>query len=176
MHCLPALKLRAALAAVALMAPSVAAAQAPPAGAAGLEIRGMTFVQSRGDAAEMVVEAEQGRIEPDTKMVHLETVRTVVETTAERAGFEMTCDRGELALEDHALYASGNVRGRTADGRSFATSWVRYDPEKELAYTDAPVEIEDASGRLAGGGFRYHVKEGRFKLLRGATVRRESGS
>lgn len=165
------------MAVAGLLWPSLAAPEpASRAGAAGLEIRGMTFVQSQGAAAEMVVEARKGRLDPDANVVHLEDVKTVVETTEDRAGFEMTCDRGELALADHALYASGNVRGRTADGRSFSTSWVRYDPEKELAFTDAPVEIEEGSGRLAGGGFRYHVKEGRFKLLGGATVRRENGS
>ena len=155
--------------------PSVAAAEATSR-AAGLEVRGMTFVQSDGSSAEMIVEAQRGELEPEANVVHLETVRTVVSGTAERAGFEMTCDQGELALADHALYASGNVRGRTADGRSFSTSWVRYDPKKELAYTDAPVEIEDETGRLSGGGFRYLVKEGRFRLLGGATVRREGGS
>ena len=30
--------------------------------------------------------------------------------------------------------------------------------------------IRDASGTLRGGGFRYQVREGRLKLLGGATV------
>ncbi|CAG0988477.1 hypothetical protein MYXO_02260 [Myxococcaceae bacterium] len=142
--------------------------------AAGLEIRGMTFVQSEGGTAEMVVEAERGRLDPETRIVHLEQVRTRVSGNREREGFEMTCDRGELALDDHRLYASGNVRGRTADGRAFSTTWVRYDPERELAFTDAPVQIEDGGGRLAGGGFRYYIREGRFHFPGGASVRRET--
>jgi len=141
---------------------------------AGLAITGMTFVQSDGETAAMVVEAERGRLDPEKNVVYLDVVKARVEGNAERSGFGLTCDEGELELEGHALLASGNVRGRTADGRAFATSWVRYDPKKELAFTDAPVEIEDATGSLHGGGFRYHVREGRLRLLGGATVRREN--
>ncbi len=157
--------------------PSRAAAElapVPKAGVAGLVLSGMTFVQSDGSVADMIVEADRGRLDSDTNVVHLDVVRTRVTGNAERSGFDMTCDRGELSLDSHALYASGNVRGRTEDGREFATTWVRYDPQKEIAYTDAPVEIDDATGSLQGGGFRYHVREGRFRLLGGATVRREN--
>jgi LPS export ABC transporter protein LptC len=87
---------------------------------------------------------------------------------------DLTCDEGELVMETHALLAKGNVRGHTADGRAFSTTWVRYDPKREVAFTDAPVQIDDESGSLHGGGFRYHVREGRFRLLGGATVRREN--
>jgi LPS export ABC transporter protein LptC len=173
-------RLRKAIATLALLLPGVAAmaeSKAGPvttAGAAGLAVTGMTFVQSEGDKATMVVEADRGRLDPKTNVVHLDVVKTRVEGSAERAGFDLTCDEGELVLETHALLATGNVHGRTADGRNFATSWVRYDPAKEVAFTDAPVEIEDASGSLRGGGFRYHVREGRFRLLGGATVRREN--
>jgi LPS export ABC transporter protein LptC len=143
-------------------------------GLAGLAVTGMTFVQSEGEKANMVVQADHGRLDPDAKVVHLDVVRTFVSGDAERTGFELTCDKGELVLETRALLATGNVRGRTADGRAFSTTWVRYDPKKQLAFTDAPVEIEDETGSLHGGGFRYHVKEGRFRLLGGATVRREN--
>lgn len=162
----------AAVAAIGFAATQAVAAER--AGAAGLAVTGMTFVQSDGDTAAMVVEAERGRLDAEANVVHLERVHTRVEGNAERSGFDLTCDSGELALETHALLATGNVHGRTADGRAFATSWVRYDPKKELAFTDAPVEIEDASGSLHGGGFRYHVREGRLRLLGGATVRREN--
>lgn len=166
---------RLALAALALLLTG-AAEQAPVrAGpAAGLAVTGMTFVESEGQTATMVVEAERGRLDPEKNVVHLDGVKTHVAGNAERAGFELTCDAGELALDSHALLATGNVRGRTADGRAFATTWVRYDPKRELAFTDAPVAIEDATGSLHGGGFRYHVREGRFRLLGGATVRREN--
>lgn len=168
-------RLRPALAAVLLCLPAVAAA-APVEGRgiAGLSITGMTFVQSEGEVATMVVEAERGRLDPDTRIVHLEDVKTRVTGNSDRAGFELECDEGDLALDSHALLASGNVRGRTADGRSFSTPWVRYDPKKDIAFTDAPVEIEEETGSLHGGGFRYHVRQGRFRLLGGATVRREN--
>lgn len=162
-----------ALVSMALLLPG-AAERAPVGRATGLAVTGMTFVQSQGETAAMVVEAERGRLDPESQVVHLEAVQTRVEGTAERSGFELTCDEGELVLDTHALLASGNVRGRTADGRSFSTSWVRYDPKRDLAYTDAPVEILEASGSLRGGGFRYYVREGRFRLLGGATVRREN--
>ena len=166
---------RLALVTLALLLPG-AADRPPPstAGAAGLAITGMTFVQSDGQKPAMVVEAERGRLDPQTNVVHLEVVKTHVEGTAERAGFDLTCDQGELVMDTRALLATGNVHGRTADGRAFATTWVRYDPKKELAFTDAPVDIDDESGSLHGGGFRYHVREGRFRLLGGATVRREN--
>ncbi len=171
-----AARLRTALAVCLLVAPGVSAAAGAVEGRgiAGLTIAGMTFVQSDGETAAMVVEAERGRLDPQTNIVHLETVKTRVSGNAERSGFELTCDEGELTLGDHALLATGNVRGKTADGRTFVAPWVRYDPRKEIAYTDAPVEIEEANGSLHGGGFRYHVREGRFRLLGGATVRREN--
>jgi LPS export ABC transporter protein LptC len=155
-----------------------AAEEAPPVqsrpAAAGLAVTGMTFVRSDGEVADMVVEAERGRLDPETNLVHLETVQTRVQGNATRSGFELTCDKGELELQTHALLATGNVHGRTADGRAFSADWVRYDPKRDLAYTDSPVEIEDETGSLHGGGFRYHVREGRFRLLGGATVRREN--
>ena len=40
----------------------------------------------------------------------------------------------------------------------------------ELAESDAAVTIWDRHGRYSGGGFRYHVGEGRFQLLDGASV------
>jgi len=170
-----AARLCRALAACLLVLPGLAAAAAVEGrGIAGLTIAGMTFVQSDGETAAMVVEAERGRLDPQTNIVHLESVTTRVSGNAERSGFELTCDQGELTLGDHALLATGNVRGKTADGRTFVAPWVRYDPKKEIAYTDAPVEIEEANGSLHGGGFRYHVREGRFRLLGGATVRREN--
>jgi LPS export ABC transporter protein LptC len=165
----------ATLIGLALLLPG-ASTPGPVAGAetAELAVTGMTFVQSVGDRAEMVVEADRGRLDPDSKTVHLEGVKTRVAATEERSGFELVCDTGELELETHALLATGNVRGRTGEGSAFTTSWVRYDPKREMAFTDAPVEIEDGDGVLRGGGFRYFVREGRFRLLRGATVRREN--
>lgn len=168
-------RLRRAIAGWLLLVPGVGAAAADEGrGLAGLSISGMTFVQSDGETAAMIVEAERGRLDPETRIVHLEGVKTRVAGNAERSGFALTCDKGDLGLDDHSLLATGNVRGRTADGRSFSAPWVRYDPKKDVAFTDAPVEIEEATGSLHGGGFRYHVREGRFRLLGGATVRREN--
>lgn len=153
---------------------SLPAAAADRPRAPGLVVGGMTFVQSEGESVAMVVEAERGNLDPETQIVHLETVTARVSENEERSGFELRCNDGELALETRALLAKGNVRGRTADGRAFSTEWVRYDPKKQLAFTDAPVVIEEATGNLQGGGFRYYVREGRFRLLGGASVRREN--
>jgi len=140
---------------------------------AGLVLEGMTFVSSEGSDAEMVVEADHARLDRDTNLVILDRVRTEVHGEPERSGFEMTCDEGELDVDTRKLLATGNVHGRTVDGREFLTTWVRYDPAEDLAYTDAPVLIYDAGGSFQGGGFRYHVRENRFRLLGGASVVRE---
>jgi lipopolysaccharide export system protein LptC len=42
---------------------------------------------------------------------------------------------------------------------------VRYDHDKQLLYTDAPVSMQDATGSFRGDGFRYYLKERRFRLL-----------
>ena len=47
---------------------------------------------------------------------------------------------------------------------------MAYDETDGVLYTDDPVLIVDDGGSYRGGGFRYLVEEGRFKLLGGASV------
>ena len=138
-----------------------------------MELRGLTFVGSRGAARDLVLEARRARFFPDTNVTYLEDVHAVVDPQDGNPGFEMECDRGELWLETNDFVATGNVRGRTADGRRFTTAWVRFDQTQGVAYTDAPVMIEEAGGTYSGGGFRYTLRDQRFKLLRGASMVRE---
>jgi len=149
---------------------------APPARAAepqGMELRTLTFVASRGGERDLVLHAERARYFPDTNVTYLERVHSMVDPREGQPGIEIECDRGELFLATNDFVATGNVRGRTADGRKFTTTWLRYDQKTDVAFTDAPVVIEEAGGTYTGGGFRYHVREQRFRLLGGASVVRE---
>lgn len=138
-----------------------------------LRLEGMTFVGSRGSMREMLVEADRATFHPSEQIAYLENVRSEMTEKDGAVGFEMTCDRGELDTGTSNFYATGNVRGRTADGRRFQTSWVRYDDAKGLAYTDAPVTVEEQGGTYKGGGFRYFVREQRFRFVGGASLVRE---
>jgi lipopolysaccharide export system protein LptA len=42
---------------------------------------------------------------------------------------------------------------------------VRYEHEEGVLYTDAPARMVDGAGSFRGDGFRYDVRERRFKLL-----------
>jgi LPS export ABC transporter protein LptC len=135
-----------------------------------LEVGGMTFVSSRDSVNELVLRAQTATFEPDTEVAHLETVHATVNGSDEGSGFEVRCDRGELDLQTNDFYAEGNVRGRTDGGREFSSAWVRYDHEEGVLFTDAPVLITEQGGTYRGGGFRYYVRERRFRMLGGASV------
>jgi len=158
------------LALVAGLAGSPAAAGADE---ATFELDGMTYVGSKAEEQLVVVEAIRAHFHPGNQTATLEQVHAHVTARDEEPGFEMTCDRGELNMATNAFFASGSVEGRTGDGRHFSTSWVRYDHKKGMAFTDAPVTITDTNGTYRGGGFRYDVKDQRFRLLGGASVVRE---
>ncbi len=145
-----------------------AAASAPP-----LELENMTFVGSRSSAREMVVEAARARFLPGAQIAYLEEVRTQLEATEGKTGFSMSCDRGELRTDTNDFHAIGHVTGTTGDGRHFATDWVRYEHKTGLAWTDAPVLVDEKGGRYRGGGFRYHVRDQRFRFVGGASLVRE---
>jgi len=146
-----------------------AAAEAPV-----LDIVGMTFITSRGDSNEIVLESRSARFDTARQLAFLETVHAVVSPSDEHEGFEMTCERGVLDLASNDFRFRGNVNGRTEDGRRFTADWVRYKNAEGLLYTDDSVLITEASGTsYRGGGFRYYVKERRFRLLGGATLVQE---
>jgi len=141
-----------------------------------LELSGMTFVDSRGERREVVLEARQVTLPPGTDVARMQDVhvRMAPEATGQGQAFEMTCERGDLSLSSSDFRAEGDVRGFTGDGRTFRTTWVRYDSKTGLISTEAPVQIDDGSHVLRGNGFRYHLRDGRFVLTGGATVVRES--
>ncbi len=147
-----------------------AASPEPSEDTSSLWITGMTFVASRGPRTEVMLEAEHTRLDPKQQVADLERVRAVVMDDDGRVGLRLSCQRGEFDLETQDFVASDNVRGRTADGRRFASTWIRYDHGRGLAYTDAPVLIEEGDRTLRGGGLRYHVEEGKLHLLGGASV------
>ena len=138
-----------------------------------LHLRGMTFVASEGSANEIVLEAEIARFYPDREVADLEVVQVDVAPSKERTGFSMRCATGQLNLATQDFLAIGDVRGTIEGGREFEAQWVAYDEAQGLLYTDDPVLITDRDGRYRGGGFRYLVREERFRLLGGATIVQE---
>jgi LPS export ABC transporter protein LptC len=141
--------------------------------AEGMVIHGLTFVASHGADRDLVLRAERAQLDPSSNVAHLERVESSVDPQEGTPGFEMTCDEGDLYLATNDFLAKGHVHGKTADGRRFTTTWVRYDHANGIASTDAPVEIEEAGGKYKGGGFRYQVRDQRFRLLGGASMVRE---
>jgi LPS export ABC transporter protein LptC len=135
-----------------------------------LHLDGMTFIASRGDANELVLHAARASFQTDQQRVFLEQVRASVDPGGELGNFEIECERGELNIETNDFEAIGNVRGHTAGGRRFAAPWVRYDHAAGLLFTNAPVLISEDAITYRGGGFRYYVRERRFRLLGGASV------
>jgi LPS export ABC transporter protein LptC len=156
---------RALLLVVAVLLPIAATADEPV-----LDLTGMTFVASRGSTNEIVLRAGHAQMKSDSDHVQLQDVQTTVSPEGDRPGFDMTCERGELNLDTSDFYAEGDVRGTTDSGRTFTTTWVRYDHAEEVLFTDAPVVITEGGSSFRGGGFRYHVPERRFRLLGGASV------
>lgn len=131
---------------------------------AELVLRGMTYVGERGKHGEFVVRAREARFRPDSNMVLLEDVRVIATDPDERRNFDVRCDKGELDIENNDFMAMGDVRGATGDGQRYRASWVRYDHEKDLLYSDAPVLMEDETGTFQGDGFRYYADQRRFQL------------
>jgi LPS export ABC transporter protein LptC len=140
--------------------PAAATAEAPV-----LHVTGMTFVGSRDSAREILVRSERAKFHTDTKVAELEGVSAEVSEGGDNDRFSMTCERAELDLQKNDFRAEGNVEGRTDDGQRVFAPWVRYDHAEGLLYSDAPVRMIDDSGSFRGDGFRYHVKDKRFKLL-----------
>lgn len=135
-----------------------------------LDIAGMTFVSSTTAEAEVVVHAETAQYRPDADIAELVVVKASVATGTEGRKLEIECDEGTLYLKTNSFHARGNVKGRTEDGQQFQAPWVRYDHGEGLLFTDAPVLLTESGTTFQGGGFRYFVKEERFRLMGGATV------
>jgi LPS export ABC transporter protein LptC len=140
---------------------------------AELRLTGMTYVGSRGGHDEFVLRAERADFKPETQRAQLEQVHVVATGADAEQSFDVRCAHGELDVESNDFLAQGDVRGSTGDGRSYQADWVRYDHERALLYTDAPVVVRDDTGVFRGDGFRYHVKERRFRLLGNVSVVQE---
>lgn len=139
-----------------------------------LLIRGMTFVSTQGALTEIVLEAENARIDADSEIADLDRVHALLSAPDGSVSLDLTCNEGEFDLRTSHFVAKGDVRGLLADGRSFRGPWLRFDHDTGIAFTDAPVEITDGSRTFRGGGFRYHVREGRLRLTSGASVEEEA--
>jgi LPS export ABC transporter protein LptC len=158
---------------------ALAVLSAPMAGTAGdepvsqtLVVSDMTFVGSRDSRADVVLTARRARFDHARALAHLEDVEVHVSGEGQ-GGFEMACDRADYFVDTSDFVAEGHVSGRTQEGREFRTAQLRYDHARGLARSDVPVVIDDVHGRFRGGGFRYHVTEGRFQLIGGATVEQQ---
>ncbi len=130
----------------------------------------MTFLASSGNITEVRVEADSGVIDDVANRAHLEAVHAELAGADGKPSLELTSESGELDLETNDLVVSGNVRGVLADGRRFVGPSLRYDRERGVAFTDAPVEIIENDRVLTGGGFRYYVRDRRLRLTGGARV------
>jgi LPS export ABC transporter protein LptC len=135
-----------------------------------LDLTELTYVDSEASRSGVVLEAADARVLPQREQVLMRSVGLRLATADAKGELRMSCDHGELDLQSGSFVGVGTVRGRTPDGRRFETERLRYDHEAGLVTTDAPVLIRDGGGTLRGGGFRYQVREGRLKLLGGATV------
>lgn len=130
----------------------------------------MTFASSEGGRTEVVLRAARATLDPSVEVADLEDVRVRLSKPDGGIELELSCERGRVDLASSDFEARGHVEGRTADGRRFATAWMRYDDARGLAYTDADVEIEEGSTRFRGSGLRYYVQEGRLQLLKASVV------
>lgn len=147
------------------------AAWSQEAAAPALELGGMTFVVSQGSSNEVVLVAEQARVETGEKLAHLKTVHVLLASDRDTPGLNMRCERGTVNMETSDFDAEGNVRGITGNGKRFRTERLRYQHGPGLVSTNAPVDIKDDAGSYTGdGGFRYYVRENRFQLRRAATM------
>ncbi|MDH3687143.1 MAG: LPS export ABC transporter periplasmic protein LptC [Myxococcales bacterium] len=138
---------------------------APGIDATALEVEGMTFVGSRAGIREVVLRSATASLRPKENIAELSDVRAELSEDGVGRNVSMTCARVELDIETNDFLAEGDVRGETADGQEYTTTWVRYQHEEGLLYTDAPVQMNDRRGSFRGDGFRYHVQERRFELL-----------
>ena len=143
------------------VAPSGYAAEA----SSVLRLTGITFVGSRGAEREVVLRSRRAVFRTADRTASLEGVNALVTEPGEGRSFTMTCERAELNVETNDFSAEGDVQGETGDGQRYWAPWVRYDHEEGLLFTDAPVRLVDAAGTFRGDGFRYHIRERRFRLL-----------
>lgn len=141
---------------------------------ASLSIDRMSYALSRGGANELIVEADRAQLAQPDGSVELEGVRarlgSYAGAQAAAGGLEFRCEEGTLDPRSGQFRARGRIEGRTGDGRDFRTERLDYRHDQGLVSTDAPVWIRDAAGTYRGGGFRYWVRQNRFRLVGGASI------
>lgn len=133
----------------------------------------MTFIAAQDSENQVRVLADRARVDTEREIAHLSVVRTTVSDSVQVVYFEVSCDEGELDLATNDFIARGGVVGHTRQGLAFEADWLRYDHELGELYTDGPVVITESFGTYRGGGFRYDVKERRFRLHGGASMVQE---
>ena len=146
-----------------------AAAAAEPPRAVGLAISGMSYVLASSERSELVVEAQRAEVSPTTGRIALTGVR------AELPGaLDLVCGHGVLDLAAQEFFASGGVSGRTAAGSAFETDRLRYRHARGVVSSDTPVVWRENSQVFRGRGLEYFVRQGRLRLLGGASISEES--
>lgn len=153
----------ALIVALALLGSAPPGFAAPP--STSLQVTGMTFVGSRAGEREVLLRSRVAWLRPEVNLAELLDVSAVVSEPERGRSFTMTCARVELDIETNDFLAEGDVRGETGEGQHYSAAWVRYEHDDGLLFTDAPVQMNDATGSFRGDGFRYHVHERRFELL-----------
>jgi LPS export ABC transporter protein LptC len=138
-----------------------------------LDLTKLTYVDSQKGKSGVILEAADARVLPRREQVLMQDVGLRLAMANAKGELQVSCEHGELDLQSGSFVGIGKVRGKTPDGRQFETQRLRYDHPTALVTTDAPVLIRDGGGTLRGGGFRYYVREGRLKLLGGASVVQE---
>jgi len=135
-----------------------------------VELLGITFVSTQRDARDLIVRASRATLDPEEDVVVLEDMHVEAIPNGGDVRLSLRCKRGKLELATGDFYATGEVRGKTSDGRRIETDRARYDDETGVVSTDAPVLLIDRDGVLRGGGFRYNVVDGALKLTGGAQL------
>jgi len=154
---------------------SAASTESPPADTADedsqeLHATGMTFIGSRGEASELVLQSHFATFFPDDDLADLREVHAVVNDDEDGESFEMTCDHAELNVETNDFRAEGNVRGTTSSGQHYTAPWVQYEHDPGLLHSDAPVVMVDGKRTYRGEGFEYRIEDRVFRLLRNVSV------
>jgi hypothetical protein len=160
-------------ASLALLAGAAQPAASETPAAVALTLDGMSYVLSRGDAVDLIVEARRAQISPRAGRIELAGVRARIASLpgdSPAGGLELVCESGAIDLGAREFVARGSVAGRTPSGRTLRTERLRYRHQRGLVSSDAPVSLSDESGEYLGGGFQYWVREDRFRLTGGARV------
>ena len=128
-------------------------------------VSGMSLVVSREDDGDLLLDARQATLHPETNTAELRDATLRVLRPDRSLAFDVAFVRGELDLASNDFLAEGEVHGRTGDGQRYAAPWIRYERAQGLLHTEAPVSLEEPGGSVRGDGFRYHLRERRFELL-----------